>query len=221
MLVAVVLAATGCSSDDDGTATTDTTAPASTSTSQVTTTTSAVPTSPPSTAAPSTTTTEATDGPVELRFDGVGPAEVGMPADEAVAALTGALGATTELRPWTQPSCELAGPDSDGARSAVWDGLVVTFRGASESEAVLAGWTYLGGPAGSAEVLALPTGVTVGDSGNDLSSAYGSAATFQSFEMFDPHWEVSHSGTVLWATVGSDAPGAPITRMDLQPQVCE
>lgn len=217
-LVALTAAAVACSSDDGTTATTDTTAPASTTTSAAPPT-SAPPTTP-SSGTQSTTTTEAPAG-VELRFDGVGPVDVGTPADDAVDALTDALGPPTEVRDWTQPSCELAGPDGPGASSVVWDGLLVVFRGDAEADATLAGWTYQGGPVGDVGVLALPSGITIGDPGSNLSSAYGSAATFQAFEMFDPHWEVVQGSAVLWATVGTDAPGADITRMDLDPQLCE
>jgi hypothetical protein len=41
------------------------------------------------------------------------------------------------------------------------------------------------------------------------------------FEVFDAHWEVTNGASTLWAAVDGEAAGDPISRMDLNPQLCE
>ena len=235
----LVTVGAACSSSDDATTTTDsggagtTVAPASSSSSSTaaptssttapTSSSTAAPTSSSTAAPTSSSTTSTTTAPttVTLRFDGVGPASFGQPAADAVAALTGALGSPSTTNPWIQPSCELAGPGSDGAYSVVWGGLGINLTGPSQAAATFTGWYYLGGAAGSAPSLSLGSGVGVGDPGTDLASAYGGAATFHPIEIFDAHWEVTGGGGTLWAISAADDPGATITRMMMNPQPCE
>lgn len=231
--LALVLVAPACGDDDGPTLQSGTTAsgtgagttveptttadePASSTTAETSTTVSS------STSADPTTTDSVPDAaPVTLRFDGIGAASLGQDRDETLAALSAALGEPGETNPWVQPSCELAGPDSDGASSVAWGGLRVHFRGQSEATATFAGWTYLGGAAGPLTELTLESGVGVADPGDDLAEAYGAAATYVPFEVFEPHWEVIQGAHTLWAPVDADAPGASIVRMDLDPGICE
>lgn len=233
-LGALLVAPVACSSDDDSDTSTGTTVPAATGDTaatddgaETTATTEATSTTPgePSTSATSvaepTTESTATAAPVTLRLDGVGPTTIGQPADATVDLLSEALGEPSGTQPWVQPSCELAGTDSDGARSVSWGGLTISLRGSTEAGATFEGWTYTGSPAGTATELRLDSGIGIGNPGDDLAEAYGAAATFVPFEMFDAHWEVTDGDAMLWAIVDGDAAGAPISRMDLNPAVCE
>lgn len=230
---ALVLVAPACGDDDgptlqSGTSTsgagaTTTADPTTTAGEPTSSTTAGTATTESSTtsAAPTTTTSTPEAAPVTLRFDGVGPASLGQSRDATVAALSAALGEPGETNPWVQPSCELAGPDSDGASSVAWGGLRVHFRGPTEATATFAGWSYLGGAAGPLAELTLESGVGVADPGDDLAEAYGAAATFVPFEVFEPHWEVIQGAHTMWAPVDADAPGSSIVRMDLDPGICE
>jgi hypothetical protein len=87
----------------------------------------------PGTTVEPATTAEPDEGAIALRGDGLGVADLGDRPDDAVAAVTGALGEPTTDSGWDPPAGAFATCPGDRVRSVEWGGLTLLFAdGASE-----------------------------------------------------------------------------------------
>jgi hypothetical protein len=120
-LIVAALAAglLACADDGDTGDSTATTASGSTST--------AAPPSDTPTSAETTTTGSSPAGDIVLRGDGLGVAELGDGPEEAVAAVTAALGAATADTGWEPSFSEYGTCPGELIRGVEWDHLVLLF----------------------------------------------------------------------------------------------
>jgi len=159
---------------------------------------------------------------VELGVAGIGPATIGDPAQEAIDALTAVFGEPSATSAWSQPGCELAGPDSDGAFIVTWGDLFVAMRGPTEAEATFAGYTYRGADGEPTSGLATSEGIAIGSTGADIADAYGDAATFDPESTFGPLWLVDTDGGGQYVfSVDGASDGAVVAEIALDPVFCE
>jgi len=169
-------------------------------------------------------TNDASEAPAEavaLGADFLGPATVGQPDEEAVTALVDTLGEPQASSAWSQPSCEFAGPDSEGAYTVTWLGLTVSLRGASSDTATFEAYVYSGADDGPTAELATPEGITIGSTGAEVAEAFGDAAVFDDASVFGPLWTVDIDGGQYILEVDGGTPESAVTRISLNPIFCD
>lgn len=184
LALGLVLAACGGSDDD---ASPSTTAEQTTTTAEETTTTEAE----------TTTTSAPSAAALEVRVDGIGPADLGAEPDQAVAAVEAELGAPSRDTGWS----DAAGSDygfcpGDQARGVEWDDLTLLFTdGATpygdDGTQHLFGYRL----EGAVPEAATAEGLAIGASSAEVRALYGDAATSVSGdELVDPRFDLDLGG---------------------------
>lgn len=146
----------------------------------------------------STTSTTVAPPAILVAADGLGAIPFGTDMDQAIAAITAALGPPDHVGTWKEPFCSNA-PRGAGGRMLMWGelsvrfsdgGILVANRREHVGQAVLWGYTYGGSAFDPASLrtiaprrsvsLRTPSGATIGSTGSDLDRIYGARATFYS-----------------------------------------
>jgi hypothetical protein len=150
---ALVAALGACSGDDDGATTSTTEVPSST-------------TDTTAASADETTTTVEAPAEIVLRGDGLGVVDLGATPDDALAAVTNALGAPTRDTGWEPSFSEYGTCPGEQIRGVEWDHLVLVFTDGDTAFGTgqhLFTWRITGAPPALGTAMGLGYQATVAD----------------------------------------------------------
>lgn len=167
---------------------------------------------PSSTAAPdstepepeATTTTEPAAAAIVLRGDGLGVTALGDSPDDAVRAVTGALGEPTRDTDWQSSFSEYGTCPGEQIRGVEWDHLVLLFTDAETAFGTgqhLFAWRIAGAPPALGTAAGLGFGATTADA-EQLHP--GAVEVFPAEEPFPGYLEVAVDGGPITAYLDGD-----------------